>query len=251
VPIFVWLKERAEPQQLPAGESYLSVAFTRLGRTFRAVRRYREFLKFMIAFLIYNDGILMTLDFAAILGAILFGLGQQELIIFMIIVQITSVVGAYLFGLYASDFGGKRSLVFSLLLMIVPVVWVYFTQSKLAFYVIGGLAGFALTGVQSVSRTMVGEFSPQGQSAEFYGFFAVAGRTSSFIGPTIFGFAAAWATRRYLDQGLSELMAKQSGHRFALITIVAFLLAGLVLLLLVNEKRAIAAARGQESEETI
>ncbi len=241
-PTFLWIRERAQPQQLPPGESYLSLALKRLRHTVRAVRSFREFVKFIIAFLIYNDGILMVLDFGAILGAVLFGMEQQELIIFMIIVQVTSVAGAYLFGLVAGDFGGKRSLVVSLLLMIVPVIWLYFTRSRLAFYFIGGLAGFALTGVQSVSRTVVGMFSPPGQSAEFYGFFAVAGRTSSFIGPTIFGLLAAWATGQYHARGQSVVLAEQNGHRIALFSIVAFLLLGLILLLWVNEKRARAAA---------
>jgi UMF1 family MFS transporter len=161
----------------------------------------------------------------------------------MNIVQVTSVAGAYLFGLLASDFGGKRSLIFSLLLTVVPVFWLYFTRSRLAFYIIGGIAGFALTGVQSVSRTLVGMFSPEGKSAEFYGFFAVTGRTSSFIGPTIFGFLAAWATKQYLSLGQTEVLAEQLGHRIALFSIAAFLLVGLVLLLLVNEKKGQAAAR--------
>jgi UMF1 family MFS transporter len=243
LPAVFWIKERAQPQPLPEGETYLSVALKRLKHTISAVRSFREFVKFIIAFLIYNDGILMVLDFGAILGAVLYGMEQQELIIFMIIVQVASVAGAYLFGLVANDFGGKRSLIVSLLLMIVPIVWLYFTRSRLAFYFIGGLAGFALTGVQSVSRTVVGMFSPSGQSAEFYGFFAVAGRTSSFIGPTIFGFLAEWATRQAEGRGLSALAAEQQGHRIALFSIIAFLIVGLVLLLLVNEKKAREAAQ--------
>ncbi|MBN1814829.1 MAG: MFS transporter [Anaerolineae bacterium] len=248
--LFLWIKERAQPQQLPAGDTYLSIAGKRLRRTFSEVRSFREFLKFMVAFLVYNDGILMILDFGAILGAVLFGMEQQELIIFMIIVQVASVAGAYLFGLLASDFSGKRSLILALLLTIAPVFWLYFTHSKLAFYIIGGIAGFALTGVQSVSRTLVGMFSPAGKSAEFYGFFAVTGRTSSFIGPTIFGFLAAWATKQFLANGQTEVLAEQLGHRVALFSMAAFLLVGLVLLLLVNEKKGRAAAR-ERSEVTL
>jgi UMF1 family MFS transporter len=240
--VFLWVRERAERRNLPAGENYLSLAWKRLGHTFGEVRSFREFVKFMIAFLIYNDGILMILDFGAILGAVLFGMEQQELIIFMIIVQVTSVAGAYLFGLLAGDFGGKRSLIVALLLTTAPVFWLYFTHSRLAFYIIGGFAGFALTGVQSVSRSLVGMFSPPGKSAEFYGFFAVTGRTSSFVGPTIFGILAAWATRQYELQGQLAELAEQSGHRVALFSIAAFLLAGLVLLLWVNEKKGRAAA---------
>jgi UMF1 family MFS transporter len=140
-------------------------------------------------------------------------------------------------------------LIAALLLTIVPVVWLYFTRSKLAFYIIGGIAGFALTGVQSVSRTLVGMFSPEGKSAEFYGFFAVTGRTSSFIGPTIFGLLAAWATEQYLAQGQAEILAEQLGHRMALFSIAVFLLIGLALLMFVNEKKGRDAAR--EKLETI
>jgi MFS transporter, UMF1 family len=248
--LFLWIRERAQPQQLPPGENYLTIAWKRLRHTFGEVRSFREFIKFMVAFLVYNDGILMILDFGAILGAVLFGMEQQELIIFMIIVQVTSVAGAYLFGLLASDFGGKRSLILALFLTIAPVFWLYFTQSKLAFYIIGGIAGFALTGVQSVSRTLVGMFSPQGKSAEFYGFFAVTGRTSSFIGPTVFGLLAAWATKQFLARGQTEILAEQLGHRVALFSIAAFLLTGLVLLLLVNERRGRVVAR-ERSKATL
>jgi UMF1 family MFS transporter len=250
LPAFLWIEERAKPQQLPQGENYISLAFGRIARTLREVRSFREFIKFMIAFLIYNDGILMILDFGAILGAVLFGMEQQELIIFMIIVQLASVAGAYLFGLFANDFGGKRSLLLSLILTCVPVIWLYFTANRLQFYFIGALVGFALTGVQSVSRTMVGMFSPPGKSAEFYGFFAVVGRTSSFIGPTIFGLLADWATRRSELQGLATELAEQQGHRIALFSIVAFLLVGLVLLLAVNEKRAREAAQQAPSGDS-
>ncbi len=238
LPLFLLLKERAKEQPLPPGENYISLAFKRLAETFREVRNYREFVKFLIAFLIFNDGILMTLDFAAILGAVLFGMGQQELIIFMILVQITSVVGAYIFGLVADDWGGKLSLLIALVLMMVPVGWLYFTTSKLAFYFIGGLAGFALTGVQSVSRSVVGQMAPAGKSAEFYGFFSVAGRTSSFIGPTVFGLVVVWATRYYEGLGQAALLAEQNGHRLALFSIIAFLAAGTILLLFVNVKKA-------------
>ena len=252
LPLVFWLKERAEPQELPAGENYVSLALKRLGSTLREVRTFREFLKFIVAFLIYNDGILMVMDFAAILGAVLYGMEQQELIIFMIIVQITSVAGAYLFGLIANDFSGKRALVISLLLMVVPVVWLYFSYSKLEFYFLGGLAGFALTGVQSVSRTMVGTFAPRGKSAEFYGFFAVTGRTSSFIGPTIFGLLAAEATEWYMAaQQMTAAAAEEAGHRIALFSIVAFLLVGLIFLLSVNERKgreAALAANGPDAQ---
>jgi len=135
----------------------------------------------------------MALDFAAIIGAVLYGMEQGQLIIFIILVQGASVIGAYAFGHVVDRWGSKQSLIGSLLLMIAAVIWLFFNYSLTGFFLIGALAGFALTGVQSVSRTMVAQLSPPGQSAEFYGLFAVVGRTSSFIAPP---FTAFWRRKR-------------------------------------------------------
>jgi UMF1 family MFS transporter len=247
VPIFLWLRERTRSQPLPAGENYLSVAFKQLRHTIQAASHFREFVKFILAFLIYNDGVIMALDFAAIIGAVLFGMDQQTLIIFVIVVQVTNVAGAYVFGLLVDRIGGKRSLALSLLMMIGIVIWLFFNQTQTGFFFIGALAGFAMAGAQSVSRTMVAIFSPPGQSAEFYGFFAVAGRTSSFIGPAVYGWVAAEAALWYETQGQSVTLAEQSGQRLAILSIAAFLLAGLVLLWLVNEAQARQAAEPSEA----
>ena len=242
IPLFVRIKERAKPQALPDGETYLSIGFRQLSATFRQARHFRQFIKFMIAFLIYNDGIIMALDFAAILGAVLFGFDQQKLILMVIVVQVTSIVGAHFFGLMAQRMSGKKSLIVSLLLMLVAIFWLYFAQSAIEFWFIASLAGFALTGVQSVSRAMVGILSPPGQSAEFYGLFAVSGRTSSFIGPTIYGWLALATAHWYEGQGMAALAAEQAGQRIAVLSIAIFLGVGLVLLLTVNERKGRMAA---------
>lgn len=232
IPAFRWIKERGVASELPAGENYFSVAVSRLLETIRALGNYRDFLRFIIAFLIYNDGILMALNFASIIGAVLFGMDQTQLIIFMIIVQVTSVIGAYVAGLVGKKIGFKRTLIYSILMMTLVVLSMLLAQTLNQFYFIGALAGFALTGVQSVSRTMVGYFAPKGRSAEFYGIFAVTGRTSSFIGPTVYGFLAYEAARWFsANRGLSLLQAEISGQRVAIASIAVFLLAGLSILL--------------------
>ena len=191
----------------------------------------------MVAFLIYNDGIISVMNFGAIIGAVLFGMDQQTLIIFIIIIQVTNAIGAWAFGHLVDKFGGKRSLVFSLLMMVGVVIWLYFSYSQLTFFFIGAVAGFAMAGAQSVSRTMAGLLSPPGRSAEFFGFFAVAGRSSSFIGPTVFGFLAAGTARWYEAQGQTVVLAEQSGQRLAVLSIGAFILLGLILLAFVDEKK--------------
>lgn len=238
VPIFLWLPERAQRKPLPVGENYFSAAVKQLKKTFQAASHFKEFVKYMVAFLVYNDGVIMALDFAAIIGAVLFGLDQQSLIIFVILVQVTNVVGAYVFGIAVDRFGGKSSLALSIGMMVAVIGAMYFAETSTQFFAIGAVAGFAMAGTQSVSRTMVSMFAPPGQSAEFYGLFAVAGRTSSFIGPAVFGLVAAEMAFSFERQGIDVILAEQMGLRVAILSIGVFLLVGLGLLLFVNEQQA-------------
>lgn len=243
IPIFLRLRERGTARPFPQGRELLALPFRRIAETFRAIRHYKEFGKFMLAFLLYNDGILMTLSFAAILGTVLFNLTQMQLVLFMILVQVTSVPGAFILGRVTDRTSARTALLASLALMIGAIVWMYFNRSLVSFYVIGGVAGFALTGVQSVSRTMIGFLAPEGRSAEFYGFFSVAGRTSSFIGPTVYGIVAARVALALQSRGAESLLAEQSGQRAAVLSILVFLVVGTALLLLVNERAGRSARR--------
>jgi len=249
-PLLLRFQERGGDKKLQPGENVFSVAYKKLRHTVKTVRDHREFVRYMIAFLIYNDGILMAINFAAIFGAVMFGLNQQQIIIFMILIQFTSVIGAYVSGWIADKRSGKESLVVFLLLMIGAIVGLFVVDTVPGFYIIGGVAGLALSSVQAVSRAMVGALSPPGRSAEFYGFFAVAGRTSSFIGPTIYGIVAAEAAIFFEAQGESasflwfELLegaapyAEQLGQRVAILPVILFLIIGLIILLQVDEEAA-------------
>lgn len=245
-PSFLRIREKSDPQPLPAGETYLTIPFRRLKETIQASRQYKEFLKFVVAFLIYNDGIMMVMDFAAIIGAVLFGMTQQQLIIFMILVQVTSVGGAYLFGQVAHRWGSKASLVISLVMMTITVSGLFIVDSLAFFNILGALAGFALTGVQSVSRTMVSQMAPPDKVAEFYGFFSVAGRTSSFIGPTVYGMLAASTAHWYTRRGYDVHLAEQLGLRLSVVSIIAFLVVGLIFLLFVRQKRHMALLKAED-----
>ena len=249
-PLFIWFREKGENNKLQPGENVFSIAFQRLRETIQNVRDHREFLKFILAFLIYNDGILMAINFAAIFGAVMFGLDQQQIILFMILIQFTSVIGAYISGWIADRRSGKLSLIIFLLMMIGSVMGLFVVESVTGFFIIGGFAGLALSSVQAVSRAMVGALAPPGRSAEFYGFFAVAGRTSSFIGPTIYGLVAAEAAIFFEAQGEGASFlwfklleggapfAEQLGQRVAILPVILFLIVGTILLFGVNENKA-------------
>ena len=234
IPTFLWVRQISEPEKLPAGESTITHAFKNLASTFRDVRHYKEFIKFMIAFLIFNDGVMMTLDYAAIIGSTLFGITQMQLIIFVIIVQITSVAGAYLFGIISDKISCKNSLIISLIAMGITVAMLFFIKTTFLFYIVGAAAGFFLSGVQAVSRTFVSQLAPTSKTTEFYAFLTVAGRTSTFIGPLVFGTISFRMHNFYINQGLNSLLAEQQGMLWGIGSIILFLVAGLLVLLTVK-----------------
>ena len=234
IPLLLNVRQINEPEKLPAGESTIAHAFKKLGNTFRDVKHYKEFIKYMVAFLIYNDGIMMLMDNAAIIAGILYGFQTSELIILIIVLQIAGAGGAYLFGRISNRQSSKQAITYSLIMLILVVALLFITHNKAFFYVIGALAGFSLSGVQAVSRTMVSQLSPPTKTAEFYGFLSVAGRTSTFVGPWVFGSMYAAFTNHYLNRGLSETVAKSNGIMWAIGSIVVFLIVGLLFLTLVR-----------------
>ncbi len=259
IPTFVLIKEKPRPQERE-GKSLFRIATERLSQTIRSVSKFKEFLRFMIAQLIYNDGIIAALDFAAIIGTVLFDVTTTELIIFVIIVQITNVIGAYVYGILGEKIGLKNALVNSLIVMILSVAGMMFVRNKMGYFIAGSISGFAMAGVQSLDRTLVSVFAPKKKNAEFNGFFSLVGRTSSMIGPGVMGAVASglsvWVMNILvtnhiaLPNNQSALnVAEKIGHRFALITIILFLLIGFIPLLFVDEEDGRKAALQSDLEK--
>lgn len=234
LPLFLTLRERSIPQALPERENYVSVSFKKIYQTWRSAGDHRQFLLFVAAFLIMNNAIMMMMDFAGIIGAVLFSMTQQQLIVFMIIVQITSVLGAFTFGKLVDRLTSKRALIIAIIGMILVSSLIMVADSLLVFNLVGALAGFTLTAVQSVSRTAVGQLAPEDRSAEFFGIYSLAGQISAFSGPAIYGMlvtSIAFARER---SGWEALPAEQSGLRLAVIAMIFFLALGLFALLFVR-----------------
>ena len=227
IPTFLFLRERSRPQPLPPGDGYLAAGFRQLARTFRNLRHYRELVKLMIAFLIYNDGIVTVIYFAARYAKETVGFSPGEIITMFIAMNVIAVAGALSFGILADCIGQKRSIFISLVIWIVAVVLAYFSYSKTSFYVVAALAGIGMGSCQSVTRSLVALFTPQEKAAEFYGFLGVAGKALAFAGPAIFGI-------------ISSVTGSQ---RPAILAIGTFFVAGIILLAFVNEHRGKEAAK--------
>jgi UMF1 family MFS transporter len=224
VPLFLFVPERR------AGALRLDVTgtFRELGRTLRAIGRYREILKFLAARLVFNDGLVTVFAFGGIYAAGTFGMTISEVIVFGVVLNLASGLGAVAFGFVDDRIGGKRTILLTLVALSVATLIAVWAPTRAWLWVAGVLLGLFVGPNQSASRSLMGRFVPERHQAEFFGFFQFSGKATSFFGPLLLGAAA-------------QMFDSQ---RAGVATVLVFFLVGGVLLALVDERRGIAAARG-------
>ncbi len=215
---FFLLKEVKKPSKRT---NYFRTALQRIITTAKNIRKFKELLKFICSYLLYNDGIVVVISFAAIYGATRFGMTLKQLIPYFIIVNLTSMVGAFIFGYILDKIGAKKTITITLLIWIAVVIWAFFCGSAKEFYYVGMLAGLAIGSSQSSSRTMLALLTPKEKMAEFFGFYAFTGKIAAIAGPFIYG----------------EVARITGSQRWAILSVLAFFLAGMIILQTVNENK--------------
>jgi UMF1 family MFS transporter len=223
LPLFFNVPERS------TGARGLSLheALAELGRTFRAIGRYREVVKFLIARLVYNDGLVTVFAFGGIYAGGTFGMSLSEVILFGIGLNVASGLGALAFGFVDDKLGGKKTVQITLVALAMATVLAVWAPNKTWLWIAGILIGVFVGPNQSASRSLMGRFVPEKHQAEFFGFFAFSGKITSFMGPILLGVA-------------SQMFDSQ---RVGVATVLLFFLVGGLLLTGVNERAGIAAAR--------
>ena len=218
------LRQRAPIKQLPVGMTYLSVGFAQLRQTLRQLPSYPQTLLFLIAYLIYNDGIQTVIALSAQFGSQELGLGTASLIQLILMVQFIAFFGALAFGYLARWIGSKKAILLSLVIWLGVTVYAYaILQTELQFFMMGGVIAIVLGGSQALSRSLFSLMIPRGHEAEYFSLYEVSERGTSWLGPLVFGLALQWT----------------GSYRIALLSIAIFFAIGLILLPLVNPKQAI------------
>lgn len=184
---FFWLKELKRPSKR---SNYLKIGFNRVWWSMKNLRKLPNLLRFIISYFIYNDGITTVIVFASIYGITRFGMTTQDMIIYFILAQFTSIAGSAVFGKLTDVTNTKTSLSLSILIWIAVVVWAFFCKSATEYYFVGLLAGLAIGSSQANSRTMLSQLTPLNKQAEFFGFYTLTGRISSIFGPILYGWIA-------------------------------------------------------------
>jgi UMF1 family MFS transporter len=212
LPAFRYLPgdERTGMSAVTAGTAGVRKAW----KTIREIWSRPEPRKFLIAYLIYEDGVNTVIVFSSSLAATTFGFGQTELIGVYLVVQVTALAGAFLLSRPTDLWGPKKVVTFSLVLWSIVAVATWLAASKSAFWTIACTAGLGLGTVQAATRAFFTRFIPQGKEAEYFGVFSLVGKSSAVMGPLVFG----------------QVSSAFGSQRPAILSIAAFFIIGLVLL---------------------
>ncbi len=222
VPVVVLLRERKTPE--PHAGSWWRLGWESIGNAARDLPRHRELLKFFVAFLLYMSGLGAVVAFAAIYSERVLGFTAMENIALFASLQIGSAVGALLCGWWQDRAGSVSALTIALVLWCVVAIGAWLCEGKMAFFVVGNVAGLAIGSSQAASRAVVTLLAPRERAAEFFGFWGVFGKFAAIVGPLTMG-----------------TLADVFSLRVAVLSTLVFFVAGLVVLRTVRIRCAAAA----------
>jgi UMF1 family MFS transporter len=222
LPLFLFVPER----RTGVAAAGFREALKELRRTFQAVSRYRIVMRYLIARLVYNDGLVTVFAFGGIYAAGTFGMELSEVILFGIAINVFSGLGALIFGVVDDRLGGKRTILITLGALSLATLMAVWAPNRTWFWVAGMLIGIFVGPNQSASRSLMARFVPARQQAEFFGFYAFSGKITSFLGPIL----------------LAEATSVFDSQRAGVATVLIFFVVGGWLLATVDERAGIAAA---------
>lgn len=217
----------ARGEEPRGGAAGVRAALSGLRATFHEVRRFREAALLLLARVFYNDGLTTIFAFGGIYAAGTFGFSFADILVFGIALNVAAGLGAWVFGFVDDRFGGKRTVLASVIALGAATALAVGAPSRGWLWVAGILIGIFAGPNQAASRSLLARFVPDGRENEFFGFFAFSGKLAAFAGPLLLGVVAQAA----------------NSQRAGLATLLVFFAVGGVLVSGVNETRGIAAAR--------
>jgi UMF1 family MFS transporter len=229
IPTMLWVRERPRAEEKPLG-GVVKAAFRNTWSTLRRLTHYRDLARYLLAFLVFNDGIQTVIVMAVPYGKETLGLDTTTLMGTLVLIQAIGIPGSLMFGWIAEKLGAKQGLLISLAIWCCVVFLAWRMTSAAEFWVLGALVGLVLGGSQAISRSLYGSMVPASQAAEFYGFLAVSSRFSSFFGPLVFGLA----------RDITGSM------RAGILALIVFFVVGSALLMLVNVQRGMDKAKEED-----
>ena len=238
IPTFIWVKDSAIREKMSL--KIVKDSYSELLVTFREIKKYKEVFKFLIARLLYNDGLITIFAFGGMYAKGEFGFTMQEILIFGIVLNVFAGIGAFLMGFLDDHLGGKKTIQISNIGLIIAAVIAVTVPNRELFSIsypyvisISGTTMFWFSGIliglfsgpnQSSSRSLMARFTPKGKENEFFGFYAFSGKATAFIGPFLLGV-------------FTQIFHSQ---RAGVAVVAALLLSGYLILRTIDEDEGIA-----------
>ncbi|MFD8196042.1 MFS transporter [Streptomyces wuyuanensis] len=228
VPLRRLRDRRAAADGIAPGEGAVGAGWRQLVATLKDMRRHPLTLSFLLAYLVYNDGVQTVISQASVYGSEELGLDQTTLITAVLLVQVLAVAGALGMGRLARSYGAKRTILASLGVWTLILAAGYFLPARTPgwFYALAAAIGLVLGGSQALSRSLFSHLVPHGKEAEYFSAYEMSDRGLSWLGPLVFGLT----------------FQLTGSYRDAIISLVIFFALGFVLLARVPVRRAVAAA---------
>ena len=213
IPTFLFVKERGRRRERPAGQGLFAIGLRRLRDTAGQLNHFRDLRQLLISIFFMMAGIYIIISFAFIYGAQVIGWDEDVRVIMFVTVQITAAIGALGFGYLQGRLGAKRTYLITLGLWLAAILAIWQTpllasvanalfgvnwEAQYVFLFAGTLSGLSLGSSQSAGRTLVGQLTPNGKAAEFFGFWGTASKLAAVFGilglgllQALFGLATA------------------------------------------------------------
>ncbi len=222
IPLSV-LRNRGPQRTLAAGQNLVATGVMQLVHTVKDLRLYPETLKFLVAYLLYNDAVQSIIALAGQFGSDELGIKMGTLTLAILMVQFVAFAGAMAFDQIAQRVTAQRAILLALVIWTGVLIYAYgFVRSTPEFFALSALVGFVMGGTQALSRSTYSLMIPKGREAEYFALYEVSDRGTSWIGPLVFGLAMQF-TRSY---------------RVSILSLIVFFIAGFLILWRVDVKRA-------------
>ncbi|GAA3740456.1 MFS transporter [Salinactinospora qingdaonensis] len=235
VPLARLRDRRPADREAREGTRLVRAGFVQLWHTAKELRAYPKTLLFLVAYLLFNDGVQTVIAFSATFADQALELGQEVQIGTILMVQFVAFGGALLLGSIARRLGTKRTILGSLVIwtIVVGVAPLLQAGSAVQFFILAFFIAIVLGGTQALSRSLFSHLVPRGKEAEYFGLYEISDKGSAFLGSLTLGVA---------------LDVTGGDYRLAILSLIPFFVAGFVVLVVISIPAAIRDAGNQVPE---
>jgi UMF1 family MFS transporter len=223
------LRRRGAVHALPSGQSYIGAGFRQLGHTLRGLPRYPQTLLFLLAYILYNDGVQTVITSLTQFGQEELGLGLAELARLALMIQFVAFAGVLGFARVARRIGTKRAILASLVVWVAALIYAWgLLRGRTDFFLMALVGALVLGGTQALSRSAFSRLIPPGREAEYFSLYEISDRGTSWLGPLLVGLT----------------LQLTGSYRLGLLSLLVLFVSGLLLLSRVDLARAEREAAG-------